>query len=127
MKFKFLLLAIIACVAGHSCKKNGTGGDSEIAVWVKHHGSLIPGATVYIKYGAKEFPGTDVSKYDASKVCGTAGHGAGHTHFEGLLKGDYYLYATGYDSSIAMPVTGGIPVKIKKNGEEVEAEVPVTE
>lgn len=110
-----------------SCKKNGTGGESEIAVWVKHHSNLIPGATVYIKYGAKEFPGADVSKYDESKVTGTTGHSNGHTHFEGLLKGNYYLYAVGYDSTISQTVTGGLYVKIKKNHEHIETDIPVTE
>ena len=110
-----------------SCKKNGVGGESEISVSVKHHDRLIPGATIYIKYGAKEFPGSDVSKYDDYKVSGTTGHGKGHTHFQELLKGDYFLYATGYDSAIAMPVTGGISVEVKSNYEHIDVTFPVTE
>lgn len=108
-----------------SCKKEGPGGESEIAIWVKHHDQLIPGATVYIKYGTDEFPGEDLTVYDDSEVCGTEGESEGHTHFHDLNRGDYYLYAVGYDSSISHTVKGGIPVKL--SSDEKEVEVPVTE
>jgi hypothetical protein len=110
-----------------SCKKNGTGGEHELSVSVKHHEQLIPGATVYIKYGAKEFPGSDVSKYNDSRVCGITGHARGHVHFDKLLKGDYYLYAVGYDSTISMPVKGGVPVQLKKKHSHTDVTVPVVE
>ena len=109
-----------------ACKRDGTGGDCEIAAFAKHHETLIPGCTIYIKYGAKEFPGTDLSVYDDSKKAGSVGEAKGHTHFSGLLKGDYYLYGVGYDSSISMEVRGGIHIKLKKKG-ETELDVPVTE
>jgi hypothetical protein len=122
-----LVLVIFLSTTFFSCKKNGTGGESEISVFVKHHETIISGATVYIKYGAKEFPGTDLSKYDNSKVCGTIGHLAGHAHFEEMLKGDYYLYSVGYDSTISQAVSGGIYVRVKSKHEHVEVDVPVTE
>lgn len=124
---KRILLLLVISIFALACKKNGTGGESEISFFVKHHDSVIPGATVYIKYGAKEFPGADVSKYDASIVTDVSGHSAGHSHFHDLLKGDYYLYAVGYDSSIARPVTGGIPVNLKSSSEQKDVVIPVTE
>lgn len=120
LKYFFCLLLFL-----YSCKKEGPGGDSSISFFVKHHNEIIPGATVYIKYGAKEFPGADLSKYDDFITTDYAGHHKGRSHFDGLRKGDYFLYAVGYDSTMA--VAGGIPVKIKTNGETVEATVQVTE
>lgn len=94
---------------------------------VAHHHVVIPGATVYIKYGAKDFPGEDVSVYDDSFQTPSTGSEAGMGKFSGLLKGDYYIFSTGFDSSINQKVIGGVPVKLKKSEGEVHAEVHVTE
>lgn len=115
-----MLVLTLSLVTG--CKKEGIGGDSTIAVHVKHHEALIPHSMVYIKYGAKEFPGATLTNYDDSLMTDDAAHG----HFEELVKGDYFLYGVGYDSSISEVVTGGIAVKLSK-GSELEVDVPVTE
>ena len=129
MKNVLAAIFLVIIFSFTSCVKEGTGGNAKIALWVKHHDKLIPGATVYIKYSAKEFPGDDVSLYDDSEVCGTTGEEEAHTHFHDLNRGDYYLYAVGYDSAIAQTVKGGIPVEIKKADEdgETDVDVPVTE
>ena len=129
MKPVLLSFLAIIVISICSCVKEGTGGDAEIAIWVKHHDKLIPGATVYIKYGTKDFPGDDVSVYDDSEACGKTGEEEAHTHFHDLNRGDYYLYAVGYDSAIAQTVKGGIPVTIKKADQdgETDVDVPVTE
>ena len=115
----FLLLSVFAIA---SCKKEGTGGKSSVSGAVKHHSQIIPNAVVYIKYGATEFPGSDVSVYDASTVATTSAK----YEFKELQKGDYYLYSVGYDSAISLPVKGGFGVVLKKN-EAKTADVPVTE
>lgn len=121
---KTILLVAAICLSTvfSACHKEGTGGKSSISGSVKHHDAAIPNAVVYIKYGVKEFPGTDVSKYDASV---TADANA-HYEFKNLRKGDYYLYGAGYDNTIMEAVTGGISVKLKYN-KETETDVPVTE
>ena len=120
MKRLFLLLSfIIFCTA---CHKEGTGGKSGVSGTVRHHAAPIPACVVYIKYGATEFPGTDVSKYDAHV---TADANA-HYEFTGLQKGNYYLYGVGYDPAGPYPVTGGIGIKLKKN-QSLATDVPVTE
>ncbi len=128
MKKSFLAFIVIAFVFV-ACKKNQTGGEAELSCTVAHHGKLIPASKIYIKYGAKESPGTDVSKYDAEYTTGIIGETRAHTHIHDLRYGNYYLYAIGYDSAISMPVSGGIPVSIKwkERKEEKEIEVPVTE
>lgn len=123
IKFGVLIAAIMTAV--FSCKKEGTGGDATVATIVQHHGKNIPYSTVYVKYGAKDFPGDDVSKYDANQQTDKEGH----THFKNLLKGDYYFYAVGYDSAISNNVKGGVAFTIKRKDRKKELElfVPSTE
>ena len=110
-----------------SCKKEGVGGKSDLSVFVKHHENLIPNAVVYIKYGATEFPGHESQNYDNSAICGSEGHEAGHTDFKGLKKGFYYLYSVGWDSTIQMAVSGGIPIVINQKAGEMTVDIPVVE
>ena len=80
-----------------SCVKPGKGGMAEIKGFVKHHTTPVPNAVVCIKYGAKEFPGDDLSIYDEQII--TTGTDAFY-EFKELKKGDYYLFSVGFDSSI---------------------------
>lgn len=118
----FIALFALVITLASGCKKEGIGGNSTISVSVKHHEALIPHAKVYIKYGAKEFPGATLTNYDDSLETDAVAHG----HFDDLVKGEYYLYGVGYDSAISEVVSGGISVKLSK-GSELEVDVPVTE
>lgn len=104
-----------------ACKKNQLGGKSTIKGQVTHHETMIPNAIVYIKFNAKEFPGKDVSTYDAYSTTGADG-----TYEFKCYKGDYYLYGVGYDEAISKTVAGGLPVHIRNN-EMVTMDVAVTE
>ena len=107
-----------------ACKKNELGGKSTIRGTVMHHTKAIANATVYIKFDATDFPGADVSKYDA-KVSADI---SGGYEIPAIYKGNYYLYAVGEDFDIPPPyqVVGGIPVKVRRN-ETITINVPVTE
>jgi len=115
-------LLFITILVFTSCYKEGVGGKSSVSGYVQHHSLKISNAVVYIKYGATEFPGFDVSAYDASTTCDA------NAYFEikDLRKGDYYLYSKGYDNSIMSEVTGGIGIKLKYN-KSIATNVPVTE
>jgi hypothetical protein len=91
------------------CKKDGTGGDAALGVTAKHHGSTIPGTVIYIKYGAEDFPGEDVTQYDASVTANSSGY----AEIPNLRYGKYYIYGVGFDSSVQETVKGGMPIKIK--------------
>jgi len=120
---KLSLLAIFFIVTFiSSCKDEGPGGRAIIKGAVKHHSDIIPNATVYIKYGATEFPGTTPADYDAQIVADASAN----FEFTNLVKGNYYLYAVGYDITIGQPVKGGVAVNIKRNENKV-IDVPVTE
>lgn len=116
----FLTIALLAggfWLSG--CKKDGTGGDATLGITAKHHGSTIPGTRIYIKYGAKDFPGEDVSKYDASVTA----NASGYAEIPDLRYGHYYIYGVGFDSSVNETVKGGAPVKIKwSDRKEVQKE-----
>ncbi len=106
-----------------SCKKNKLGGSAEIKGVVMHHPKSIGGATVYIKFNAKEYPGSSFSSYDATVNADINGN-----YSFKVYQGDYYLYAVGYDEAIPAPniVQGGLPIHIR-NREVVESNIPVTE
>ena len=119
-KILYSCIALLLIVTG--CKKNQAGGPSIINGEVKHHDNFIPGATVYIKFNAREFPGRDSTVYDEK----TTADANGSFSFK-VYKGDYYLYATGIDDRPPYEyVNGGIPVTLRHK-EEVNLIVAVTE
>lgn len=107
-----------------SCKKNQLGGKSKVSGIVKHHSKPIAYARIFIKFDAKDSPGTDTTLYDA-KVSADA---AGKFSISDFYKGDYFLYAVGKDYAIPSPydVKGGIPVRLRTN-ETLEKTIAVTE
>src|SRR5687767_1250607 len=123
--FLFSLLAIVIAAAG-SCKKGDTGGDATIDAIPMHHSTRIKGATLYIKFDAKELPANPTSDYDMKLV---GANDEDHILAEGLRYGHYYLYCEGFDSTIMAPVKGGVAVKIKwgQRKDEIDVTVPVTE
>lgn len=68
----------------------------------------IYGAMVYIKYGQSKPPG-NISGFDAKIQCPANGNSVS---FTGLNCGTYYLFATGYDSVLNSPISGGSPISI---------------
>lgn len=123
MKNIFFIVITLTLIL-NSCSKNaGPGGNNTVIATVKHHGLIIPNATVYIKYNATEFPGENPSVYDDYKTAGKDGK----VKFEGLKRGDYYFFGKGFDSTINQIVIGGIPVQLLQKAGEKLIDVPVTE
>lgn len=121
-KLIFTSLLVLTSLSFYSCRKEGTGGKSSVNGNVYHHSTPIPNAIVYIKYGATEFPGIDVTVYD-SYVTADAN---AHFEFKDLRKGDYFLYGVGYDNNIFENVKGGVGIKLKYN-KALTTNIPVTE
>jgi hypothetical protein len=129
---KLLILAAIVQFVFIACRKEeatvtctaGTGGGVTLIVKPQHHGAPINGATAHIKFNSQTNAGA-ISNYDMH-VTGEAGED--HIHVTGLKCGDYFIYCVGYDSTISMPVFGGIPYVIHSGQSgEIEVHVPVTE
>jgi len=99
-----------------ACSKPGPGGKAQLNIHVKEEGSgkVVNNGTVYIRYGATDFPGPDPALYDASQPTDANGT----TVFEGLRRGSYYLWAVGIDTTSGVQTTGGITFDIRnKTGE----------
>jgi hypothetical protein len=122
MKTNLSILIAFLFMATTACKKEGSGGKSSVSGNVQHHGANIANAVVYIKYGATEFPGADVSLYDDK----TTSNGSAYYEFKSLRRGNYFLYAVGFDNSVSEVVSGGIAVKLMYN-KSAQSNIPVTE
>lgn len=123
MKTTVSFFIAIASLLLFSCIKNQLGGNSKINGTVKHHSKAIAYATVFIKFNATEFPGTDTLQYDSKLKADENGQ-----FLLKLYKGDYFLYGYGYDYAIPAPylVKGGVAVKLRSN-ENSDITVAVTE
>ena len=112
-----------------ACKKNGTGGEAIVTAMPAHHGKMIKGSTVFIKFNATEKPTDPTIDYD---LLVSSSPNDDHVHIEGLLPGKYFLYAVGVDSSLVAPnniVKGGVPLTIKysERKSEIDLDIPVSE
>jgi hypothetical protein len=118
-----LALSLVACNKGEDepALTGGKGGNAILHVDARHHTRAIDSCMIYIKYRAKDLP---LFYDDSMKVSGTAGLTT--ASFTGLSKGNYYLYAKGWDPSIAHVVSGGLPFEIKEEM-AYTLTVPVTE
>ena len=126
LKIPISSLFLLACISifFFGCKKNNLGGNSVVQGKVKHHSKPIGGATVFIKFGVKDFPGEDTLQYDSKVFC----DGYGNYNIDSFYKGDYYLFSVGKDNAIPYPylVKGGLSVSLRSN-ESLTRDIAVTE
>lgn len=110
MKKIILPCLCIVLLIVSSCTKPGTGGKATLSVHVFEdicdgsNRTVVPEAIVYIKYGGTAVD-IDPTSYDDFQ---SADFG-GKTVFEGLKRGDYYLYGISKDGTL----TGGTHFEIK--------------
>ena len=133
MKHYLFIISLFVPLFFGACKKSndctaGLGGNLTIVAKTMHHTRAIPGCTVYIKYCTQELPGNgNASAFDKSyKITNDSVEIA----ISNLQKGDYYLYATGIDSTLdptKNSVKGGIPFSTDQNNGLINLIVPITE
>lgn len=110
-----------------SCKKKpsaGLGGNANLKITAFHHTAPIDSGIVYIKFNSSEAPADNT--YDLNQPLTKDSNNNSYTIFKGLKKGDYYLYAEGWDPLIAAYVKGGLPYTIGEEG-DISLTIPVTE
>lgn len=121
--FAISFFAIISCNRTEKDENAGKGGNATLKVVLKHHNEAksILNGKVYIKYNAQDAP----SSFDDSTNCLMVDSIPIGT-ITGLKKGKYYLYGTGYDTTVSQAVKGGVPYEVK---EEISYDIslPVTE
>ena len=130
----FVSAAILA-LSCSSCKNDdqntcvgGSGGSLTIVAKIAHHGTVIPNDslqpdTIWVKYNTQEWSNAP-SGYNL-RVIGEAHED--HVHLPNLKCGKYYLYGSGYDTSIQQVVKGGIPISTDQSTGELLTTIPVTE
>lgn len=111
------VVALMAFTAGCT-KEPGPGGKAHIHGHVHYEANdeTISGATVSIWYGETSVNG------DADDNATT--DAAGKFEFENLYKGDYYLFATGMDSTGTVR-SGGVSVEVAKKSGEFDVDIDV--
>lgn len=127
MKTTLFILMCTVFLSINGCKKKpsaGLGGNANLKVSARHHALNIDSCTVYIKFNSSEAPSDNV--YDLNQQITMDTSGNSYTIFNGLKKGDYYIFAQGWDPSISENVKGGIPYTIKDET-DISIIIPVTE
>lgn len=123
------LFIIVICVCCGKKSKEiecaaGNGGRISLIVYPRHHGKPVLPYQVYVRFNATDAPQT-LSEYDINSTADTAEQSI---KIRGLKCGQYYLYATGYDTSLRGNVKGGIPFTLDRNANsETIINIPVTE
>jgi hypothetical protein len=135
IRFFLPLISIVTLASVISCKDDdnkcvaGTGGNVTVVAKPEHHLEPIINLPAYpdsafVKFNTQEFPGDNPALYDLV-VAGEAPED--HVHIEGLKCGKYFIFMTGFDTTIQERVKGGIPVQITQQSGERIIKVPVTE
>jgi hypothetical protein len=128
--FIVFLVSVISCKDDDDDECNaGTGGNVTIVAKPEHHLDPVISLPSYpdsafVKFNAQEFPGDNPALYDLV-VAGESPED--HVLIEGLKCGKYFIFMTGFDTSIQERVKGGIPVQIIQTSGERIIKVPVTE
>jgi hypothetical protein len=118
-----------ATVDNGSCQLAGSGGNTTIVAKPQHHGVPIFNQlnyfdTAYVKFSTQNFPGPDPAFYD-TLFAGASGED--HVTIPGMKTGYYYIWMAGFDTTIALRVTGGLPLKLTQASGQVNIIIPVTE
>jgi hypothetical protein len=127
-----ILVSTLLFASFSGCKKGckpGTGGDLTFRIYPQHHGANIPNRaayldTVYIKFNASDFPGINPSSYN---IVAAGKAGEDFITIPSMHCGQYFIYATGQDTTINQRVVGGIPIDIGETSGTKTIYVPVTE
>ena len=134
-------MKIISCalIVSHfflfsSCTKDdkctaGTGGSLTFSIFPEHHGEPIYSLghyndSIMIKFETQEFPGYNPSSYD---LIVTGDSGKQYVNVAGLTCGDYYIFATGFDTAFSKRVYGGRPYSTEATEGTLNVLVSVTE
>lgn len=123
MKFSWFSTILIAgfSVAIFSCSKNddnnsttvsvaGKGGTTTLHVVPQHNGVNVDSCMVYLKYNTDVIP-ANLNQYDDSIKCSKL-NGVPVAAFTNLKKGQYLVFARGWDIVRSQTVSGSRPYTI---------------
>ncbi|MCZ2277874.1 MAG: hypothetical protein LC117_08100 [Bacteroidia bacterium] len=127
--FAVLIALVISCKKDKDEEKAGFGGSVSLILKPEHHGKPIANQTnypdsVFLKFNQLEFPGNNVSDFDHVQI-GNAGDD--FVRVDGLKRGKYFIFATGFDTSITQRCFGGLGYEIAQDAGEIVLKIPITE
>jgi hypothetical protein len=116
---RILFLILVALVFSLSCKKEnetstnsqGNGvvkGNIAVVVTAMHHSWSVSNIRVFMKKDVTSWPGRDTTLYTWKATTDASGS----VTFRDLFKGNYYIYATGYDINFGANVIGYMPINL---------------
>ena len=116
----FLLLTIFLFT---SCKKNESSqnaygqdvihGNITLTINAMHHSWPVSNIGVHLVKDATSFPGIDTTKYQIHTITDLTGN----AFFQNLFPGNYYVYASGFDSNFGTNVTGYSPITVNSSSD----------
>ncbi len=112
MSRKSTLLLVLLTLNILGCTIGGNDVRTHVCFQTKHHEEVIPNITIYVKYGATEYPGYepesqfhDVWTSDENgRVC-----------MSDVPLGSHWFMAIGYDEKIREQVIGNMPLRLDLN------------
>jgi hypothetical protein len=129
---KILLVTAFAVLAAAGCKDDddvmpepavvgGKGGNAMINLIPQQNYVDVDSCMVYIKYNTLDMP----LSYDDSVWVATPKNGRPTGTFSSLKRGNYYLYAYGWNKYNSEIVGGGMPYTITTDYVDAKVEIPV--
>jgi hypothetical protein len=136
-----LLTGFVLVITLSSCCKNtdepdpvagcvaGNDGAIQVKLTAVHHNDTIPSLpnypdSAFIKFNTSEFPGDNPALYDLV-IAGSFPDTL--IIADSLSCGNYFIFMTGWDVSIAERVVGGIPITLFQGDTVKNIRIPVTE
>ena len=122
----FIVLASGCTPKGNTVAIAGKGGTATLVVYPQHHlvARNLVNMKVFIKYNTLDVPLNNL--YDDSVSC-IKNDTTSSATLTGLANGDYYLFASGQDTSFHQSVKGGSPYRISQQNNTLEYNIPVSE
>lgn len=110
-KIHFLLFSgmiLSSCTKDSSTTGGKVKGTISLEAHAVHHSRDVSNIAIYLERNTTEFPGYDSTVYDLKGIT----DGNGKFTFTELFPGNYYVYASGFDSEFGANVRGYMPVAL---------------
>lgn len=103
--FTLSVLLFSACVKTDLDSRTLIPSNTRLCLTMKHHADIVEDTEVYLKLNSDEFPGYSGFAYDTLLV---EGPNAGKICIDGLVYGNYWAMAKGFDTDWGEDVQGAI-------------------
>ena len=125
----FALVSVVGCEHDHGTCGANEPGNLTLIIKLQHHEHQIVNLkhyrdTVYVKCNSLNFPGKDPLLYNGIYI---GDYPSESVRIPNLNCGDYFIYATGFESIHSQRVSGGVPFSTTQKSGEVTITIPVTE